>query len=405
MRLSLKKIDSFFFPMIMFFLIFLGALNFLNRYFVWFFLAFLAFLLCVAKSRIALDLSFFYLLLFSFCILIFSPDTLVKYTYLIKPFIYPFCYLIGYNMFRILKKDNLQDREKIIKRIWILIAFALLIHWFLNISINTQAENRTEVFDYWTHEISSATTMAAIAVIPIGVSCALLLASPNKIEKIFAIISLILIIAFNLLLSGRTIFLMLLICLAIGIIFAFFQNKNKKQKWKIIFGFLLAVFVILFIYNSNLFGVKGFIEESAFYDRFFGENSIELNEDGRMRNKMDHIKNMIYYPWGGDALRESLNWRSAHDLYLDTYSYSSVFSFVFLVLFIFRSLKNAFSLLRSESISFFTKEIIVCTYLVIHIEFFMEPIIRGVPWLFAIYCLMDGLLVAYTRRNKLEESH
>ena len=44
--------------------------------------------------------------------------------------------------------------------------------------------------------------------------------------------------------------------------------------------------------------------------------------------------------------------------------------------------------------------VIVCVYLVCNIQFWLEPIIRGVPWLLATYCFIDGTVTNLLGQEK-----
>ena len=384
--------------LVTFALLFLGVFNFYNRYYVWFFLAAAIFFLNICELPIYVNRDFLILVFFSMCIVIFSPDTFIKYTYLIKPFIYPICYLIGVYSFSMFKTNEIEEQNKRIKYAWIVISFALSIYVCLNLSVNINITNREELIDYWTQDIASATIMAAVAVIPLAVAIAILIVKNNLFTKIYAILVLGVVLYFNLLLSGRTLFLMALIVVVAGLAFVAKARGNFSSVIKACVILLVICSICALVYSSNAFGIKDLIEESPFYDRFFGEQSnIELDEDGRLKNKLDYLDNMVLYPFGGDKLRESLSWRSAHDLYLDTYSYSSVFSFLLIVAYMLSSIKRIFVFIRNKSNELDIRVMVFCVGLLMNIEFFLEPILRGIPWFFAIYCLMDGMLTSVMR--------
>ena len=395
----IKKINNIFF-LLAFAFIFLGAMNFMNRYYVWFFAAIGMFFVGALGKSIKLNKECILLLIFSACIVAFSPDTFLKYTYLVKPFVYPLCYIFGYNVLICFKKAGIKEQDKILKGILYLVAAALSCYVLLNTATNFGISGRAELVDFWTKTRSSATTMAAIAVIPLAWAVAILISKSKLTHKLVAAAVFVLSLYFNLLLSGRTLFVMAVLCVAGGFLFIMLEKKNLISFVKVMAIVLILCLLVVLLYSNNVFGIRDIIENSPFYDRFFGKNKMEFGEDGRMENKLDHIKNMIYYPFGGDELRESLNWRSAHDLYLDTYSYSSVFSFVALILFMFSSLKKVLFLLKNSKISFVTRQIIFSVYLLMHIEFLMEPILRGIPWFFAVYCLADGVLACVVKSLK-----
>ena len=380
------------------FMIFLGALDFAARYYVWFFAAFIIFFIYVGRGKLAVDRSFVALLFFAMFVVLFSPDTFLKYTYILKPFVYPLCYLVGYNLLG--SRDHASD-EKTIKKLWFIIFLAMMVHWALNMSANQSINNRLELIDYWTREETSATLMATIATVPVGISCAMLIASPKKWQKLLAAVALIVILLFNLSLGGRSVLLITAICLVAGFLFFLKSSRNAKTKIRTSVIALVVVAACVVIYTENHFGVRDVIEDSIFNDRFYGQHSdINIDDDDRLQTKWLYLENMVFYPFGGDKLRESLNWNSAHDLYLDTYSYSGALSFIALMYFIIASIIRVCKLIKDRGVSLYMRTLFFCAYLAMHIQFLIEPIIRGMPWLLAVYCLMDGLLASYLTRNK-----
>ena len=56
------------------------------------------------------------------------------------------------------------------------------------------------------------------------------------------------------------------------------------------------------------------------------------------------------------------------------------------------SLKNVIILLKNQDISNDMKMLIFCVYLVIYIQFFLEPILAGLPWLLALFLFFNGMV-------------
>ena len=94
----------------------------------------------------------------------------------------------------------------------------------------------------------------------------------------------------------------------------------------------------------------------------------------------------------------------AHDLLLDAYDEYGVIVFLLLIVILIVGVAHLYRLLRrtgyGESIKLATL-LISCAVL---LEFTVEPILAGIPWLFSCYCLINGCVtgmnITHTRNKK-----
>ncbi len=378
--------------------IFFGALNLINRYYYCIYIATLFFLL-THKRRIYINSTFLVLLFFSMSILFFTTSTQDRILDMIKPFTYPLCYLMGTSIF--MKGNNsgvdLKQEEKNTSTIIYVLSAGVMVHFLLNMMINWGLDNRHTI-DFWTKEEMSATGQAVLACLMIGVSIAFLFSDVSKKKKFIAVAALILIISYNFILAGRTIFVLIIILSAFACFCA--VRIAKKRAWKVVLIALISILAIFLLYSLDILGIKTAFESSNFYDRFMdGSNNQQLNEDARMTHKLAYLKYFFDYPWGGGHIRAQYG-HSAHDLYLDTYDESGIFALITVVVYIISSITRMVQCLKAKSLTFETKLLIACIYLICNIQFWLEPIMRGVPWFFASYCFIDGSVTYLLSQEK-----
>ncbi len=393
----------------------LSSMNFGNKYFYFLFFCF-AVLFLLGLPSFHINGMVFALFGLSISYLLFNASVAAySITGILKQFVYPLSYICGLNclkQFEHSKRERLTetDRQKLRERGFIVlicvIATGILVHILLNLYANPDPSDRT-LIDFWTKDATSATGNAALLCFGIGIIPALLLNKSKLWGKLYAILSLTIFVIFALILAGRTFFLLFAIVFLATVLFSAYQTKSRKKAVRIILIAAIAVGLIALLFSKNVFGLQDAFMSSNFYDRFFGENAMDMGEDGRMERKLMYLENMFEWKnlWGGGALRAASNGKYAHELYLDLLSDAGVIAYVLCIIFVFtrtlRGLKFAFD--RENGASPLTSAIIFGLFLSLNIEFFIEPIIQGMPWLFPTFCLLCGM-IDYLIENKRKDA-
>ena len=368
-------------------LLFLGSMNVFNLYY---YFVSAAFLVCLIANfrNIKFDRIFIVLLLFSVSYLIFYPKSWDSITTVLKQFSFPMCYIVGLNFIRPKTSEEVSQnsyKEHQISIAIIILAMGAFAHYLLNmlININSLVRNATDI---WTGSMVTATGQACLAVMATGVLFAMLFSNKSKIVKGLSLFGLILVFAYNPVLAGRTLILLMALLLCVAFIFTI-KTSYVNRKRKVVFFVTLFIFSVVIIYTQNLFGVRDWISSSNFSSRF---DLIGFTEDERMGNKLKYISNMLNYPFGGGHLRKDVG-GYAHGLYLDVYSDVGVIGFLLLVIFVTYSLIKVFLAIKNGNFSNEFVLLTICVFISMIFEFFLEPIIQGVPWFFVAFCFFSGL--------------
>lgn len=392
-----RKQESFLTYVVLFF-ISLASMNVFNRYY--FFIYCIIGLFFIKKNNRVLYfdlLPFMLLLVFGISWIAFVPETMVSTFNIIKPFTYLFCYVIGMSL---LNDDVHYANNSISFRLFYLtvgvLAFGALAHYLLNWVTNTDSVSRNTI-DFWTKDEMAATGQAALACLSLGSAGAVLFSKSAKQAKIAALAVIVLIMGYNLQLAGRTLVLMLLIVIAVAFFHQFILEKTGKIRR--LFGFVFLILLLVAFYQGNLFGIRAYVEDSPIYDRFFSnESTQEFDEDNRMENKKLYIEEMDQYLFGGSHLHERYGY--AHDILLDTYDEGGLFAFLAILMYLLVALSHLVRCVKDHTLPFMFRQIVLCVYVAVYLEFMVEPILQGMPWLFASFCLIDGYVNRLLNRNK-----
>lgn len=386
------------------FLLFLASLNVVNRFYYFVFSAFAVFMF-FGNRYIRLNLQTAILFFFSLSLLIFREEAHSSFTSMLKCFTYVLCYIIGYNIFA--KGDELEVKERKTVIVSTLLSLGTFLHLFLNLVKNAGKDVGRNTVDFWTEEIISATGQAALGCMVLGIAFAVLFSHYQIKYKLSAFLSLAILFYYNLILAGRTVFLMAIIVAVIAFLNYIKNSASPTQFLKVVFWTTVAILVLIIMYESNTFGIKETIVNSNYYNRFFGDKSYtELGDDTRLEFKRAYLKYLAVYLFGGGKINNAVG-GYAHDLYLDTYDEAGVFAFVFIAVVSVSSILKLLKVLKNKEIRFETKQILLCLYTALHLEFWIEPILAGMPWLLAAFCVIHGMvcnLSESTTKNETEVS-
>lgn len=378
--------------------IFLASMNLFNWFYYLIFVALAIYIIAPGHRLRFGGISSVALLVLALSWMLFSPMSKESVFSLVKPYVYFFCYMIGASM---LKNSSdgfeVEKSDSLFASMTTACASGAFVHYLLNWVKNRNSSERNTI-DFWTNTNVSATGQAALACFALAIAVAVLFSKNSKGKKLVAAITIVLILLYNLILSGRTLILLLLMTCVAAFLHRFLGEKKGKIKTLLVV--LLVLCIIIFIFRADAFGIRSMVEDSPLYNRFFGENSVnELDEDGRWEQKLYHIQNMEKAVWGGAHIRGIIG--HAHDIFFDTYDEAGVFALLGMVVYLGLTVRRLLMCLTSKTLSFGFRQRVLCIYLVAYSEFLIEPILQGMPWMFALFCLIDGYVGRVLSRSKL----
>lgn len=374
--------------------LFLAGMNFRNQYYYFVVLGCVPVL--ITQKKIAMGTDLLLLLVISVSWLVFSPGSRDLITSMIKPFMYPLAYLAGFNFLSYYNKSKPAIKEKKFVTAVTVLALGPFAHYILNMVYNLDYMGRNTI-DVWTNSILSATNQAAMGCLIVGVAVGALFSDKGVIKKLVSVGILAVVMMYNLRLAGRTLFVIIAVAFVAAYAYVFAKRKDKTVLKKITFWLLISVAGLFILYYNDIFSFKALLGESNFFGRFFGSNKTELlGADSRWRVKIAFLKNFPKGVLGGAKLR-GIEFVYAHDIILDTYDEAGIFALLAMVTFLYRSFAVLFRVLKRSICGDATKVMLVAVYTAISMQFMVEPILQGVPWLFALFCFIHGMLAHIAR--------
>ncbi len=400
MIININKIKNF----LVFGLLFLAAMNFQAKFFYFVFASLLLLFILQRKLMVVTD-SLVYLLLGVFMAIYNYPEGALS---MIRCMAWVAFYWVGYNLVvtRIARHQTQLDYDPVFAEkngyaLLVVISFGSFTHYLLNFLSNYGGVLDRNTNDIWTGKPMAATGQAALACIMCGLAVALIFAPRKKRHRIVGIALLIVLLAYNLILACRSLLVIILVLLIIGMLYLGKIMNNTYKRFKLFIGLAVTLLVLTTLFTLNVFNIQETLLNSNLFGRFDGSSADSASDIGRLQFKLQYIKEGYRYLFGGLHLRSQYGY--AHDLWLDGYDEYGLFGLIFLIGVTLLGIKELLRLLRKTNYSREFKMTVSCIYVAMLLEFCVEPILEGMPWLFACFCLVNGcitgMIVTY-KKNK-----
>ena len=376
------------------FLLILAGMDFFSQYRTIAFAACIMFLFL--KMRFVFDTNVLWLLLLAISWVVFSPS-MNSVSAMIAPFVFPLAYCAGLNF---LPTNDQPRAEKNFRTAVIAVSTGPFAHFLLNFLFNLGKDVERNTYDFWTKDVLSATGQAPLALMMLAAVVIMLFTNARPRIKVWSVIILVAIFVYNLTLAGRTLFVMLMLIFAVSLLFLILKGERNSKKYKTLLIIVLIILMLTILYNSNAFGIKDSFESSNFYNRFFGQWGKDLDEDSRMEKKLNYLQDFGKSFWGGLHLRPLYGY--AHDILLDTYDEAGILALIAMLVFLISSVIRMFSCIANKMLKFETKQWILGIYVAILVQFMVEPVLQGIPWMFMLFCFIHGMVTGLDKRYKGE---
>lgn len=367
--------------------VFAASANLFAKYFLLTFLAFVVTLVFRGGS-IEADKSAAVLIAFSFVCFAVEFWQNAEPVKALKLFVFPAAYLAGLNMF----SGGRYDKAKKLTLLLVAVCAGNLLHIALNLSLGSFADiaQSRNIADFWTGEAMSATMHATLFCVSTGVCISVLCSDVKLPAKLAALFVLLFMLITDLVLACRT---PVFAGIIIGIAAAIYMRGGATKKCRMTTLILLAsAFALMFfLYCADAFGIKRAVLNSNLFTRLAGINGLGL-KDSRLGIRLAYLPDILARPFGGSYFMQKYGY--AHDLLLDLWDKYGVLPAALIAVYIIISVRRSFAVLRDAKLPFLTRQLVLCVNLSMLIEFFIEPVIYGIPWLLSTFCLVDGAVCA-----------
>ena len=364
----------------------LYGMGFLGNYFICvlsIFAFLLAYMMIKRKMIFPKNKNFYILLAFSiiYSVIMYFKNKSFAGFILIAPSISYYCGIVIYEFCK-------NDEKYIIKYIFA-IAIGLFIHGMLNYSINIGNINRNTI-DFWNNNMLSATLQGTMLTMIMSLFFWIMVYNKKNYIKIIYLICYILSLLYLTVLATRTTIIISIVVLLIVYFINGLLNKKTSKNIKIlIIGCIFIIFANV-IYNNNMFNLKNIINKSNLIQRMSQKEGLDRSDKNRFEAQLIGIKYIINNPFGSNSKIGDLDY--AHNFWIDVGKEAGIIPFILIVLYTINYCVSLVGITKHKEISVKYKIFLWSIYLGVSINFFVEPILQGIPFYFMIFTLINGMV-------------
>jgi hypothetical protein len=238
--------------------------------------------------------------------------------------------------------------------------------------------------DYWTQEPLTATLQGTLFIPLAGfVFYSLWSRSGHRTRRVLlTLLGLAVAAGYNLATASRTLFVVA--ALTFGVCLLAALRTRPRAALALVF----SAGVASLLYSQDAFSIRSLVEESALTRRMAQADATNLGGDPRFARWQYIIDHFWDHTNGGQQFRAVIGY--AHSLWLDAYDVAGLPSLILLLCFSIAALALLVKVIRSPLIASPLKFLVGGAWVALLAQFMTEPILYGVPYLFALFCLMVG---------------
>ncbi len=305
---------------------------------------------------------------------------------------YMVCPLLAYLAGWVVIDARKDDAEKNIRRGIAALLLGYTIHAFLNYSINV-GHQRWELTDYFTGSLRAATGSGCINTLALSLAVYIIVIEKDKLKKVVGLACAVTSILYAFLLGTRTQFIIFFIVSFSFLLYYLYEKFGLRSVLILVTITLLLISVGFYIYNKNIFGIKIYIDTSNLMARYQAGSGLQSADNYRTSSLTRGLVNLIDYPLGGLKHNEYY-----HNFWLDIGRIAGILPFVCMVVYTAVINTHALRIIKGKNIAEPFRYMILCVYIGIQINFFVEPILEGLLDFFLVFTLINGMIECYYRR-------
>lgn len=289
-------------------------------------------------------------------------------------------YIIGWCSFEQGGRDAGAVRDGILG-----IAIGLGLHSCLNYAAN-MGNSRGQLVDFWTGNSWSATGSGFLNTMMFSLLFYTLILEKRRGMKLLMLALTAGCMLYALMLGTRTQLVILAVVLPVAVLFYLREGKSWKTAGKLAAGMGLLVLAAVLCYRLDLFHLRELARASNLAARYGEQQVLNRSDARRGLQLLQGLRGLLEHPLGG---RKDLFYY--HNMWLDICRVAGLVPMVLMLCYHGLVCVHGVRLFRDRSLDAGTRYGVLCVYLGLLMNCFVEPVLEGLISMFLAFCVINGL--------------
>lgn len=263
------------------------------------------------------------------------------------------------------------------------------VHAFLNYSINI-GHQRWELTDYFTGSLHGATGSGCINTLAFSIAVCVLVSEKDKLKKIVGLVCTLISLLYAFLLGTRTQFIIFFIVSFVFLLCYLYERSGIRSVLFMTVIVLVMVGIGFYLYTRNVFAIKTYVDTSNLMARYQSSSGLQNADNYRISSLTRGLDNLLSHPLGG--LKDTPYY---HNFWLDIGRVAGILPFVCMAFYSVLINVHASRIIRCKKVKASFRYLLLCVYLGIQINFFVEPILEGLMDFFLVFTFINGMMEYY----------
>lgn len=265
----------------------------------------------------------------------------------------------------------------------------VVLNYFANIG-----HTRYQLVEFWTGQVRAATGSGFLNTFIVSLVLYTIIYEKRIWLKIILSVLTVFSLLYMFMLGTRTQFIVLFVVLIVGVLVYMYQKHKMLGVFKSLMIFTICTAVILCMYIFNVFHLADFINSSNIANRYYDKVGLSHSNQGRIEAFIEGVQGLFLYPFGG---LHSESYR--HNMWLDIGRVSGLIPFIIMIVFSCITFNHMLKMFKNRNSDSAMRFLILCLYIGVMINFFVEPIMEGLLNFFLGFCVVNGMIDCYYYKN------
>lgn len=255
---------------------------------------------------------------------------------------------------------------------------------------------RAQLIDFWSGSYQTATGSGCLNTLVFALLIYTLFLEKRRGRKLLLLAATVVCFLYMLQLANRTQLAIALVLLPVSGVLLLWERRRISARH--LLGLVLVSLLAVLCWQFDWFGLSEAIAQSNLAARFAERSGLARSNGERVAQFAAGLKNLAQNPFGGQKGQYYF-----HNMWLDIGRVSGLLPVVLMLAYNALTGRHVFLLFRARQLDAGTRYVLLCSYLGVMMNFFVEPVMEGLVSFFLAFCTINGLADALYRSTRAAE--